>query len=108
VLTRDEVIQRLYDSDSDEQEFDQYYPDSDAESVRSDTVDSCSSSSSNESELDRPTSVQNSGGRGKRTTNKGRPRPTGDGGDAQGLGDGWNKTFVPQDLDVQFDNTNVC
>ena len=95
----------MYDSDKDEQDLADIYPESDLESVDSDV----NSESSNEDEgldvdLDlsspapRPSMAQVGHG-----TNRNRSRPTA-GGDADNLSTGWTRAFVQQNLHVEFDS----
>ena len=96
----------MYDSDEDEQDLADIYPESDLESVDSDVK----SESSNEDEgldvdldLDlsspppRPSTAQV--GRG---TGRNRSRSTA-GGDADNLSTGWTRAFVQQNLRVECD-----
>ena len=105
-----QALDLVYDSDEDEQDLADIYPESDLESVDSDV----NSESSNEDEgldvdldLDlsspapRPSTAQV--GRG---TGRNRSRPTA-GGDADNLSTGWTRAFVQQNLRVEFDYRDV-
>ena len=105
-----QALDLVYDSNEDEQDLADIYPESDLESVDSDV----NSESSNEDEgldvdldLDlsspapRPSTAQV--GRG---TGRNRSRPTA-GGDADNLSTGWTRAFVQQNLRVEFDSRGV-
>ena len=103
-----QALDLVYDSDEDEQDLADIYPESDLESVDSDV----NSESSNEDkgldvDLDlsspapRPTTAQV--GRG---TGRNRSRPTA-GGDADNLSTGWTRAFFQQNLRVEFDSRGV-
>ena len=110
-----QALDLVYDSDEDEQDLADIYPESDLESVDSDV----NSESSNEDEgldvdldLDwkdlsqqfcapRPSTAHV--GRG---TGRNRSRPT-VGGDADNLSTGWTRAFVQQNLRVEFDSRGV-
>ena len=108
LLSLQQALDLVYDSDKDEQDLADIYPESDLESVDSDV----NSESSNEDEgldvdLDlsspapRPSTAQV--GRG---TGRNRSRPT-VGGDAGNLSTGWTRAFVQQNLHVEFDSRGV-
>ena len=105
-----QALDLVYDSDEDEQDLADIYPESDLESVDSDV----NSESSNEDEgldvdldLDlsspapRPSTAQV--GRG---TGRNRSRPTA-GGDADNLSTGSTRAFVQQNLRVEFDSRGI-
>ena len=105
-----QALDLVYDSDEDEQDLADIYPESDLESVDSD-VNSKSSNSDEGLDVDldldlsspapRPSTAQV--GRG---TGRNRSRPTA-GGDADNLSTGWTRAFVQQNLCVEFDSKGV-
>ena len=99
-----QALDLVYDSDEDEQDLADIYPESDLNSVDSDVK---SESSNKDEGLDvdldlsspapRPSTAQV--GRG---TGRNRSRPTA-GGDADNLSTGWTRAFVEQNLRVECD-----
>ena len=103
-----QALDLVYDSDEDEQDLADIYPESDLESVDSD-VNSESSNKDKGLDVDLdlsspapgPSTAQD--GRG---TGRNRSRPTA-GGNADNLSTGWTRAFVQQNLRVEFDSRGV-
>ena len=105
-----QALDLVYDSDEDEQDLADIYPESDLESVDSDV----NSESSNEDEgldvdldldLSSPAPRPSTAPVG-RGTGRNRSRPTAV-GDAYNLSTGWTRAFVQQNLRVEFDSRGV-